>query len=51
MQQIGGQNHTAAEFTAWSIPRPEHELNHGEQKVHFGGEYPSSVILPYVGRP
>ncbi|KAI7265433.1 alpha/beta-hydrolase [Hortaea werneckii] len=49
--RIGGQNHTAAEFTAWSVPRPDHELNHGEHEVHFGGEYPSSVILPYVGQP
>ncbi|KAH7024796.1 hydrolase [Microdochium trichocladiopsis] len=50
-QKIGGHNFTAAEFTAWSLPRPDHELNKGEHKVYFGGEYPSSIILPYVGAP
>ncbi|KAL1853942.1 hypothetical protein VTK73DRAFT_8866 [Phialemonium thermophilum] len=49
--RIGGQNHSAAEFTAWSVPRPEHELNRGKHTVYFGGEYPSSLVLPYVGRP
>ncbi|KAK4570283.1 hypothetical protein LTR86_002363 [Recurvomyces mirabilis] len=49
--RISGQNLTASEFTAWSVPRPDHELNHGTHKLHFGGEYPSWVIIPYVGKP
>ncbi|KAJ4506711.1 hypothetical protein HRR83_007762 [Exophiala dermatitidis] len=49
--RIGGQNHSAAEFTAWSVPRPDHELNKGNQTVYFGGDYPSSLVLPYVGKP
>lgn len=49
--RISGQNPTAAEFNAWSKPRPEHELNHGEHKVYFGGEYPSKIIIPHIGKP
>jgi uncharacterized protein len=49
--RVGGKNHTAAEFNAWSDPRPDHELNKGQHVVHFGGDYPSSLIIPYVGRP
>ncbi|KAJ5455850.1 uncharacterized protein N7458_004114 [Penicillium daleae] len=36
------------EVAAFSKPRPEHELNKGEHVIHFGGEYPSRVILPFV---
>lgn len=49
--RISGQNPTAAEFNAWSKPRPEHEKNHGKCKVHFGGEYPSKIIIPHIGSP
>ncbi|CAG9941099.1 unnamed protein product [Clonostachys rosea f. rosea IK726] len=33
---------------AFSKPRPEHEKNKGQHVVHFGGKYPSKVILPFV---
>ncbi|KAK7911854.1 X-Pro dipeptidyl-peptidase C-terminal non-catalytic domain-containing protein [Apiospora marii] len=46
--RVGGQYPSIAEFTSFSGPRPEHEQNRGEHKVHFGGEYPSSVILPFT---
>ncbi|KAK5696490.1 hypothetical protein LTR97_007792 [Elasticomyces elasticus] len=48
---ISGKKQTAAEFTAWSAPRPDHEMNHGLHKVYLGGEYPSSLIIPYIGKP
>ncbi|KAK8062556.1 X-Pro dipeptidyl-peptidase C-terminal non-catalytic domain-containing protein [Apiospora hydei] len=46
--RVGGQFPSIAEYTSFSGPRPEHEQNRGEHKVHFGGEYPSSVILPFT---
>ncbi|KAK8116749.1 uncharacterized protein PG998_005030 [Apiospora kogelbergensis] len=46
--RIGGQFPSIAEYSSFSGPRPEHELNRGEHKVHFGGEYPSSVTLPFT---
>ncbi|CAK7219739.1 hypothetical protein SBRCBS47491_003952 [Sporothrix bragantina] len=49
--RISGQNPTAAEFSRWSAPRPDHELNKGEHTIYFGGEYPTSISLPYVGKP
>ncbi|KIH93623.1 hypothetical protein SPBR_04165 [Sporothrix brasiliensis 5110] len=49
--RISGQNPTAAEFSRWSAPRPDHELNKGEHTIYFGGQYPTSVSLPYVGKP
>lgn len=36
------------EVAAFHKPRPEHELNKGEHVIHFGGEFPSRVILPFV---
>ncbi|EPS31224.1 hypothetical protein PDE_06179 [Penicillium oxalicum 114-2] len=36
------------EVAAFSKPRPDHEKNKGEHVIHFGGEYPSRVILPFV---
>jgi predicted acyl esterase len=49
--RVGGQYHSIAEYTTWSAPRPEHELNHGQHTVYFGGQYPSQLILPYIGKP
>ncbi|KAL5361524.1 Alpha/Beta hydrolase protein [Aspergillus floccosus] len=46
--QISGQYPSHAEFKSFSKPRPESELNRGLHTVHFGGEYPSSLILPFV---
>ncbi|KAH8671722.1 hydrolase [Xylariales sp. PMI_506] len=47
--RVGGQYPSIAEYKSFSAPRPEHESNRGEHKVHFGGEYPSSLILPFCG--
>ncbi|KAM0415972.1 hypothetical protein ACHAPT_013071 [Fusarium lateritium] len=46
--RVGGQFPGIAEYKAYSDPRPEHELNRGEHKVHFGEQYPSSLILPFT---
>ncbi|KAK7959699.1 X-Pro dipeptidyl-peptidase C-terminal non-catalytic domain-containing protein [Apiospora aurea] len=46
--RVGGQFPSIAEYSSFSGPRPEHEQNRGQHKVHFGGEYPSSVILPFT---
>ena len=46
--QIGGQFPGIDEYKSFSGPRPEHELNRGLHFVHCGGEYPSSVILPFI---
>ncbi|KAF7540072.1 hypothetical protein G7054_g1700 [Neopestalotiopsis clavispora] len=46
--RIGGQFPSIAEYKSFSEPRPEHELNRGAHTVHFGGEYQSSVILPFT---
>ncbi|KAM5364995.1 hypothetical protein ACJZ2D_011255 [Fusarium nematophilum] len=45
---ILGQYPGFTEVAAFSKPRPESEKNKGEHRVHFGGEYPSRVILPFV---
>ncbi|KAL3448403.1 X-Pro dipeptidyl-peptidase C-terminal non-catalytic domain-containing protein [Aspergillus insuetus] len=49
--RIGGQYHSHAEFTAWADPRPDYELSHGPHTLHLGGEYPSSLVLPFIGSP
>ncbi|KAH7313052.1 Alpha/Beta hydrolase protein [Rhexocercosporidium sp. MPI-PUGE-AT-0058] len=46
--RIGGQFPSLAEYKSFSGPRPEHELNRGKHFIHCGGEYPSSVILPFT---
>jgi predicted acyl esterase len=46
--QVSGQYPSIAEYKTWSKPRPEHELNRGKHFIHVGGEYPSSVILPFI---
>ncbi|KAH7152725.1 putative acyl esterase [Dactylonectria macrodidyma] len=48
--QVGGQYPGIAEYSSFSGPRPEEEQNRGLQTIHFGGEYPSSVILPFTPR-
>ena len=45
---ILGQFPGFTEVAAFSKPRPEHEKNKGQHIVHFGGEFPSRVILPFV---
>ncbi|KAK6712047.1 hypothetical protein SNK05_006498 [Fusarium graminearum] len=42
--QYPGFNETAA----FSKPRPENEKNKGQHKIHYGGDYPSRIILPIV---
>ncbi|BGO99601.1 Alpha/Beta hydrolase fold [Rhodotorula toruloides] len=47
--EIGGghdMNHEIRHFSTKSVP--EESLNKGVHKVHFGGEYDSKVILPFV---
>ncbi|KAG9663668.1 alpha/beta-hydrolase, partial [Aureobasidium melanogenum] len=46
--RIGGQQPSVAEFTSFSGPRPEHELNRGRHIIHSGPDYPSKIILPFV---
>ncbi|KAJ6007922.1 hypothetical protein N7540_011898 [Penicillium herquei] len=46
--RVGGQYPSIAEYKTWSKPRPEHELNRGRHTVHYGKDYPSSVILPFI---
>jgi len=46
--QVNGQYPGIAEYKSFSGPRPEHELNRGKHFIHCGGEYPSSVILPFI---
>ncbi|KAL4750002.1 hypothetical protein BDW72DRAFT_213668 [Aspergillus terricola var. indicus] len=46
--RVSGQYPSIAEYKTWSRPRPEHELNRGRHFIHCGGEYPSSVILPFI---
>ncbi|KAL5342179.1 Alpha/Beta hydrolase protein [Aspergillus crustosus] len=46
--RVSGQFPSIAEYKTWSKPRPEHELNKGKHFIHTGGEYPSSVILPFI---
>lgn len=45
---ILGQFPGFVETAAFSKPRPDSEKNKGTHVVHFGGEYPSRVILPFV---
>jgi predicted acyl esterase len=37
-----------ADYSKFSAPRPEHEKNKGEHKIHIGSDTPSRVILPFV---
>ncbi|KAN0105062.1 X-Pro dipeptidyl-peptidase C-terminal non-catalytic domain containing protein [Hyaloscypha variabilis] len=46
--RIGGQFPSIDEYKSFSGPRPDHELNKGTHFVHCGGNYPSSVILPFI---
>ncbi|KAK6212000.1 hypothetical protein LQW54_005528 [Pestalotiopsis sp. IQ-011] len=46
--RVGGQFPSIAEYKSFSEPRPEHELNRGSHTVHFGGEHPNSLILPFT---
>ncbi|KAH9904307.1 hydrolase [Xylariomycetidae sp. FL2044] len=48
--RVGGQFPSIAEYKSFSRDRPDHEKNKGRHTVHFGGEYPSSVILPFTPR-
>ncbi|KAH8685169.1 putative acyl esterase [Ilyonectria robusta] len=48
--RIGGQFPGIAEYSSFSGPRPEEEQNRGQHTIHFGAEYPSSVILPFTPR-
>lgn len=45
-----GQFPGFTEVSAFSKPRPEHEKNKGKHVVHYGQQYPSRVILPFVSR-
>ncbi|KAM0424354.1 hypothetical protein ACHAPT_010500 [Fusarium lateritium] len=45
---ILGQYPGFTEVAAFSKPRPNSEKNKGRHTVHFGGDYPSRVILPFV---
>jgi uncharacterized protein len=46
--RVGGQFPGIAEYKSFSGPRPESEWNKGAHFIHCGGEYPSSVILPFI---
>ncbi|PVH98843.1 alpha/beta-hydrolase [Periconia macrospinosa] len=46
--QVGGTFPSIAEYTTFSVPRPESEKNKGEHRIHCGPEHPSSIILPFV---
>jgi hypothetical protein len=46
--QVSGSFPSIAEYTAFSQPRPEHEKNKGEHRIHSGPDTPSKVILPFV---
>ncbi|ORY01678.1 Alpha/Beta hydrolase protein [Clohesyomyces aquaticus] len=46
--QISGSFPSIAEYTAFSKPRPEHEMNKGTHKIHCGPGTPSRVILPFL---
>ncbi|KAH6889825.1 putative acyl esterase [Thelonectria olida] len=48
--RVGGQFPSLAEYKSFSRDRPEEELNRGEHTIHFGAEYPSSLILPFTPR-
>lgn len=40
---VGGRSHAVNNFGS-----PEHSLNRGAHRVHWGGETPSCVVLPFV---
>lgn len=42
-------NHEIRHFSTRTVP--EESLNKGVHRVHFGGEYASKVILPFVKIP
>jgi len=46
--RVSGQVPGPQEFKSFSEPRPEHERNHGRHMIHYGGQYPSRVILPII---
>ncbi|CAD0108422.1 unnamed protein product [Aureobasidium uvarum] len=46
--RIGGQQPAITEFTSFSGPRPEHELNKGEHIIHPGPDHPSKIMLPFI---
>ncbi|KDE04370.1 hypothetical protein MVLG_05162 [Microbotryum lychnidis-dioicae p1A1 Lamole] len=45
---VFGQSWLNPELKEGQGSRPEDERNKGEHMIHFGGEYPSRVILPIV---
>ncbi|KAF5686007.1 cocaine esterase [Fusarium circinatum] len=45
---ILGQYPGFTEVAAFSKPRPDSEKNKGQHKIHYGGDYPSKVIIPIV---
>jgi hypothetical protein len=46
--QVSGTFPVIAEYTAFSKPRPDHEKNKGEHKIHSGPDTPSRIILPFI---
>lgn len=46
--QISGQSPGFKEMQVKAPRRPEEEKNKGIHKIHFGGQYPSRVILPFI---
>lgn len=46
--QLSGGNPTWPELQASGLSAGEQEVNKGQHVVHFGGEFPSRVILPFV---
>ncbi|KAH8729134.1 Alpha/Beta hydrolase protein [Phaeosphaeriaceae sp. PMI808] len=46
--QVSGFYPSLAEFSAFSVERPDHEKNKGEHKIHIGPDTPSKLILPFV---
>lgn len=51
MFQVTGQYPSIQEFKSFSGPRPQHELNKGKHHLHCCGDYPSSIILPFIDGP
>lgn len=45
---ILGQYPRFTEVAAFSKPRRDSEKNKGRHTVHFGGDYPNRVILPFL---
>lgn len=46
--QVSGHFPSLQEYTAFSTPRPEHEKNKGEHRIHVGLDTPSRIILPFI---